>query len=59
LFLAAKHGPKTCLTSQDEHALIRPWLWTLASDVGSYMFGQNGNFIPLVNRAALFLGWMP
>jgi hypothetical protein len=34
--LAATHGPKTRLTSQGEHALIRPWLWTLASDVGSY-----------------------
>jgi len=34
LFLAATHGPKTRLTSQGEHALIRPWLWTLASDVG-------------------------
>ena len=37
LFLAATHGPKTRLTSQGEHALIRPWLWTLASDVGSYI----------------------
>jgi hypothetical protein len=36
LFLAATYGSKTCLTSQGEHALIRPWLWTLASDVGSY-----------------------
>jgi hypothetical protein len=36
LFLAATHGPKTRLTSQGEHALIRPWLWTLASDVGFY-----------------------
>jgi len=36
LLLAATHGPKTRLTSQDEHALIRPWLWTLASDVGFY-----------------------
>jgi hypothetical protein len=38
LFLAATHGPKTRLTSQGEHALIRPWLWTLASDVGSYKY---------------------
>jgi len=36
LFLAAMHGPKTRLASQGEHALIRPWLWTLASDVRSY-----------------------
>jgi hypothetical protein len=36
LFLAATHGPKTRLTSQGEHALIKPWLWTLASDMGSY-----------------------
>ena len=38
LFVAATHGPKTRLTSQGEHALIRPWLWTLASDVGSYIY---------------------
>jgi len=46
LFLAATHGPKTRLTSQGEHALIRPWLWTLASDVGSYTycFGKLGQF---------------
>jgi len=30
------HDPKTHLTSQGEHALIRPWFWTLAFDVGSY-----------------------
>ena len=36
LFLAVTHGPKTRLTSQGEHALIRPWLWTLASDVRFY-----------------------
>jgi hypothetical protein len=36
LFLAVTHGPKTRLTSQGKHALIRPWLWTLASDVGFY-----------------------
>ena len=36
LFLTAMHDPKTCLTSQGEHVLIRSWLWTLASDVGSY-----------------------
>jgi hypothetical protein len=34
LFLVAMHDPETRLTSQGEHALIRPWLWTLASDVG-------------------------
>jgi hypothetical protein len=37
LFLVVTHDPKTRLTSQGEHALIRPWLWTLVSDVGSYM----------------------
>ena len=37
LFLAATHDPKTRLTSQGEHAFIRPWLWTLAFDVGSYI----------------------
>jgi len=36
LFLAATYDSKTRLTSQGEHALIRPWLWTLASDVGSH-----------------------
>jgi hypothetical protein len=43
LFLAATHGPKTCLTSQGEHALIRLWLWTLASDVDlTGMVADNG-----------------
>jgi hypothetical protein len=39
LFLAATHSPKTRLTSQGEHAPIRPWLWTLISDVESYTNG--------------------
>jgi hypothetical protein len=46
LFLAATHGPKTRLSSQGEHALIRPWLWTLASDVGSHN-------LPTLRRAVL------
>jgi len=39
LFLVVMHGPKTRLTSHGEHALIRPWLWTLTFDVGSYNTG--------------------
>jgi hypothetical protein len=52
----ATHGPKTRLTSQGEHALIRLWLWTLSSDVRSYTMGlgdtiKDGNEASSQNKA--------
>jgi len=53
LFLAATHGPKTRLTSQGEHALIRPW--TLASDVGSYSWSFLRFKVDLSSWESLYL----
>jgi len=38
LLLVTTYGPKTCLTSQWEHAHIRPSLKSSPADVGYYMF---------------------
>jgi len=51
LFLATTHGPKTCLTSQGEHAHVRPSPKFSPVDMGYY---TRGDIVLLVHNKSLY-----